>query len=40
MQRRTSVVTRASAAIASILLLGSLAGGEAKVYGSSPVRPD
>src|SRR6476469_8272196 len=40
MRRRLSVMSRATAAITSAVLLGSLSGCEAKVYGSPPTRPD
>jgi hypothetical protein len=40
MRRRPSVVVRGSAAATSIVLLGSLAGCEAKGYGSPVSRPD
>ena len=40
MRRRPSVMSRATAVITCIVLLGSLAGCEAKVYGSPQTRPD
>ncbi len=40
MRRRPSVMSRATAVITCIVLLGTLAGGEAKVYGSPQTRPD
>jgi hypothetical protein len=40
MRRRLSVISRATAATTCAVLLGSLSGCEAKVYGSPPNRPD